>query len=202
MPAGDFESIREPEGDEKRARLGDWARLGNGLFHLRRMAGFGPPGLYDLLRPHVTKVVVCDPRKNVLLKRDNQCDRSDARKLTELLPAGLLSAVYHGRTRLQAFRQLRRSYLAISKDLTSTMDRLKALYRSRSIPWPSAYAPRHRAGWLSRITRASVRRRAELWYQQRAAGVAQEARHIGTASTPRRTCSRTFRIWVRFGRLG
>jgi hypothetical protein len=104
MPAGDFESIRKPEGDEKRARLEDWARLGNGLFHLRRMAGFGPPGLYDLLQPHVTKVVVCDPRKNVLLKRGNQCDRSDARKLTELLPAGLLSAVYHGRTRRQAFR--------------------------------------------------------------------------------------------------
>jgi hypothetical protein len=24
--------------------------------------------LYDLLKPHVTKVVVCDPRKNALLK--------------------------------------------------------------------------------------------------------------------------------------
>ena len=24
--------------------------------------------LYDLLTPHVTKVVVCDPRKNALLK--------------------------------------------------------------------------------------------------------------------------------------
>ena len=26
--------------------------------------------LYDLLKPHVTKVVVCDPRKNALLKAD------------------------------------------------------------------------------------------------------------------------------------
>src|ERR1700738_830280 len=37
--------------------------------------------LYDLLKPHVTKVVVCDPRKNALLKAGNKNDRVDARKL-------------------------------------------------------------------------------------------------------------------------
>src|ERR1700674_3318484 len=31
--------------------------------------------LYDLLKPHVTKVVVCDPRKNALLKAGNKNDR-------------------------------------------------------------------------------------------------------------------------------
>ena len=44
--------------------------------------------LYDLLQPRVTKVVVCDPRKNALLKTGNKSDRIDARKLTELLRAG------------------------------------------------------------------------------------------------------------------
>jgi hypothetical protein len=34
--------------------------------------------LYDLLKPHVTKLVVCDPRKNALLKAGNKNDRSDA----------------------------------------------------------------------------------------------------------------------------
>ena len=28
--------------------------------------------LYDLLKPHVTKVVVCDPRRNALLKAGKQ----------------------------------------------------------------------------------------------------------------------------------
>ena len=42
--------------------------------------------LYDLLKPHVTKVVVCDPRRNALLQEGNQNDRVDARKLAELLP--------------------------------------------------------------------------------------------------------------------
>ena len=41
--------------------------------------------LYDLLKPHVRKVVVCDPRRNTLLQEGNQNDRVDARKLAELM---------------------------------------------------------------------------------------------------------------------
>src|ERR1700730_15179701 len=41
--------------------------------------------LYDLLKPHVTKVFVCDPRRNALLKAGNKNDRVDARKLSDLL---------------------------------------------------------------------------------------------------------------------
>jgi len=124
--------------------------------------------LYDLLKPHVTKVVVCNPRNNALLKAGNKSDRIDARKLAELLRAGLLSAVYHGETGLRTLKELGRSYLAISKDLARTMNRIKALYRSWSIPCGgvSVYAPRHRAGWLNKIMEPGVRRRAELFYQQ------------------------------------
>src|SRR5205814_10286611 len=53
--------------------------------------------LFDLLRPHVSEVVVCNPRKNALLKSGIKSDQIDARKLAELLRAGLLS-VYHGET--------------------------------------------------------------------------------------------------------
>jgi len=35
--------------------------------------------LHDLLKPHVTKVLVCDPRKNALLKAGSKNDRIDAR---------------------------------------------------------------------------------------------------------------------------
>ncbi|HEX2714569.1 MAG TPA: transposase [Candidatus Acidoferrales bacterium] len=52
--------------------------------------------LYDLLVPHVAKVVVCNPRENALLKGGNKSDRIDARKLADLLRSGLLSPVYHG----------------------------------------------------------------------------------------------------------
>jgi hypothetical protein len=42
--------------------------------------------LHKLLEPQVTKVLVCDPLKNVLLKAGNKNDRIDARKLAELSP--------------------------------------------------------------------------------------------------------------------
>src|ERR1700675_4973031 len=41
--------------------------------------------LYDLLRPHVTKLVVCDPRKNASMREGNQSDKIDARRLADLL---------------------------------------------------------------------------------------------------------------------
>ncbi len=124
--------------------------------------------LYDLLRPHVTKVVVCDPRKNALLKTGNKSDRIDARKLAELLRSNLLRPVYHGEHGVQTLKELSRSYLTISGDLTRVMTRLKAVYRSWAIPCAGkqVYAPRYRSEWLGKITEAGVRRRAEFYYQQ------------------------------------
>ena len=48
--------------------------------------------LHDLLKPHVSHLVVCDPRKNALLKDGSKSDRIDARKLAELLHAAASSA--------------------------------------------------------------------------------------------------------------
>src|SRR5262249_1488274 len=90
--------------------------------------------LYDLVKPHVARVVVCNPRKNALLKAGNKSDRVDARKLSELLRAELLTPVYHGESGVRALRELSRSYLTVTKDLTRVMNRLKALYRSWAIP--------------------------------------------------------------------
>ncbi len=125
--------------------------------------------LYDLLkRPRVNRVVVCNPRKNALLKSGNKSDRIDARKLAELLRTGLLSPVYHGETGVRTLKELARSYLTIAKDLTRVMNRLKALYRSWAIPCAGqqVYAPRHRAEWLGKLSEAGVHHRAERLYQQ------------------------------------
>src|SRR5580704_8605744 len=73
--------------------------------------------LHALLQPHVTGVVVCDPRKNALLKSGNKNDRIDARKLADLLRSGLLSPVYHGENGLRTLRELARSYLAVVASL-------------------------------------------------------------------------------------
>src|ERR1039457_1440691 len=90
--------------------------------------------LYDLLKPHVAKLVVCNPRKNALLKHGNKSDKIDARKLANLLRLNDLEPVYHGETGVRMLRELARSYLTIVKDLSRVMNRLKALYRSWAIP--------------------------------------------------------------------
>ncbi len=124
--------------------------------------------LYDLLKPRVAKLVVCNPRKNALLKDGNKNDRIDARKLADLVRGNHLKPVYHGETGVRMLRELARSYLTIVKDLTRVMNRLKAVYRSWAIPCAGrdVYYTRHRAEWLGKIREAGVRRRAEQLYQQ------------------------------------
>src|SRR5207249_11584256 len=89
--------------------------------------------LYDLLKPHVTKLVVCDPRKNKSMREGNQSDKIDARRLAELLRLDHLTPVYHGEHGLRTLKELVRSYLSITKDLGRVMTRLKAFYRSWAI---------------------------------------------------------------------
>jgi len=124
--------------------------------------------LYDLLKPHVAKVVVCNPRRNALLKEGSKSDRIDARKLAELLRGNQLKPVYHGEHGARTLKELVRSHLTISKDLIRVMTRVKALYRSWAIPCAGkqVYGLRHRAEWLAKITEPGVRRRAEFYYQQ------------------------------------
>ena len=139
-----------------------------GDLHVTLEEGTWAAWLYDLLRPHVNQVLVCDPRKNALLKVGNKSDRIDARKLAELLRGGHLSSVYHGEHGVRTLKELSRSYLAISGDLARVMTRLKAVYRSWAIPCAGkqVYAPRYRAEWLGKISEAGVRRRAEIYYEQ------------------------------------
>ncbi len=124
--------------------------------------------LYNLLQPHVAKVIVCNPRKNALLKAGNKNDQVDARKLTELLRAGLLSPVYHEDCGVRTLRELARSYLTLTNDLARVMNRIKGLYRSWAIPCAGqkVYSPRYRTVWLEKLTQAGARRRAERLYQQ------------------------------------
>jgi transposase len=139
-----------------------------GSLHVTLEEGTCAGWLHDLLQPHVAQVLVCDPRKNALLKAGNKNDRIDARKLASLLRTGLLSPVYHRENGVRTLKELARSYLAVTQDLTRVMNRVKALYRSWGIPCAGqrVYALRYRREWLAKITEAGVRRRAEFYYQQ------------------------------------
>jgi transposase len=98
----------------------------------------------------------------------NKSDRVDARKLAELLRTNQVKPVYHGKHGTRALKELGRSYLTITQDVTRVMNRIKAGYRSWAIPCAgtSVYTPRHRVEWLAKLVEPGVRIRAEHLYQQ------------------------------------
>jgi hypothetical protein len=62
-----------------------------GELHVTWEEGTWTAWLYDLLKPHVQQVLVCDPRRNALLKEGNKSDKIDARKLADLAASPLRS---------------------------------------------------------------------------------------------------------------
>ncbi|HTV04243.1 MAG TPA: transposase [Acidobacteriaceae bacterium] len=139
-----------------------------GTLHVTFEEGTHSAWLYDLLSRRVEKVVVCNPRKNALLKSGNKGDAIDARKLAELLRAGLLSAVYHGETSALEVQQLARSYLTLTEDTTRVMGRLKAVFRGQAIACTGKklYGHKHRGDYLAALGAGALTRRAERLYQQ------------------------------------
>jgi hypothetical protein len=124
--------------------------------------------LHDVMRHFAAEVVVCDPRRNKLLGEGSKADKPDARKLAELLRAGLLRSVYHGYNGTQKLKQLMRAYETLSVDVQRAMVRIKAIFRGRGIRTPghAVYQPKQREQWLGQLTEAGVRQRAEFLYEQ------------------------------------
>src|SRR5207249_5071373 len=92
--------------------------------------------LHDVIRHFVKEVVVCDPRRNKLLGEGSKADKPEARKLAELLRAGLLRSVYHGHEATRKLKELVRAYETLTLDVGRTMVRIKAIYRGRGIRTP------------------------------------------------------------------
>jgi transposase len=150
------------------ATILDFVQALRGSLHVTCEEGSHSAWLYDLLVRRVAKLVVCNPRKNALLKAGSKSDSIDARKLAELLRAGLLSPVYHGQNSTAAVKHLGCSYAALTEDTTRVMGRLKALYRSQAIACAGQkpYGSRHREEWLKQLTDSGLQRRARRLYQQ------------------------------------
>ena len=124
--------------------------------------------LYDLIRPQVAELIVCNPHHNHLLKSGNKSDRVDARKLAQLLRGGLLQPVYHGEHGARTLKELVRSYECLVADTTRVKNRLKAIYRGRGVRTSgrAVYQASQRELWLRKIESAGLRTRAEMLFRQ------------------------------------
>ncbi len=168
-----MESIIETKAQTVR----DFIKGLRGEVHVTFEEGTQAAWLYDLIRPLVTEVVVCNPRHNKLLEVGNKADRLDARKLAQLLRAGMLKAVYHGESGTRALKEMVRTYECLVADTTRVMNRIKALFRARGIACTGhdVYRQDRREQWLAKLDERGVRARAEALYQQLTA--LKELRH-------------------------
>lgn len=139
-----------------------------GPLHVTFEEGSQADWLYDVVRAFVKEAIVCDPRKNKLLGEGSKTDRIDARKLAELLRAGLLRPVYHGHQATRELKHLVRGYEVLTVDTLRTMGRIKALYRGCGIrtPGQGVYHPSQRDHWMARLHTRGVRQRAEWLYEE------------------------------------
>jgi hypothetical protein len=112
---GDGKVVMESIIETKASTILQFIQGLRGDLHVTFEEGTWAAWLYDLLKAHVTELVVCDPRRNALMKEGNKSDKIDARKLADLLRGGYLRSVYHGENGLRTLKELARSYLTISK---------------------------------------------------------------------------------------
>ena len=100
--------------ETKAATIVEFIQGLHGTLSLTFEEGTSAAWLHDLLKPHVSRLVVCDPRKAALLKEGNKSDRIDARKLAEMLRTNQLKPVYHGEHGIRTLKELGRSYLTLA----------------------------------------------------------------------------------------
>ncbi len=117
--------------------------------------------LHEVVRGYVQEVIVCDPRRNKLLGEGSKGDKPDARKLADLLRAGLLRSVYHGYDQTRTLKELVRGYETLTIDTIRTMSRIKAMYRGRGIATPrfGVYQPSQREYWIEQLRQPGARLR-------------------------------------------
>lgn len=146
--------------------LTEFFRGMRGSIHVAFEEGTQAQWLHDLLAPLVHRVVVCDRRGKS--QQGNKGDQLDADAGSELLRCGSLRAVYHGSADRSTLKELSRTYQNVVADSTRVMQRLKSLFRARTIRTPGrrVYHPRDREQWLSKLADWGVRFRAEALYAE------------------------------------
>ena len=135
-----------------------------GPVHVALEEGTQAQWLYDLLRPVVDRIVVCDLRGE--RRRGNKGDQQDADTLSARLQRGDLRVVYHDVGSRSTLREVARAYHTVVKERTSQMLRLKAIFRARGIKTTGkgVYDPAQRAEWLAHLPEPGLRFRTRMLY--------------------------------------
>ena len=139
-----------------------------GAIHATFEEGCQAQWLFDILSPIVSKLIVCNPKKNHLLHSGNKGDKLDAKNLAHLLRSGSLKAVFHSCVSTKTLKERVRIYENLTEDLTRVMNRIKAIFRSRGISC-SGRAPYQRStreDWFLKVKDLGARARLDILYEE------------------------------------
>ena len=171
-----MESIIETKGDT----IIEFIRGMSGTVHVIFEEGTQSTWLYDLIRPRVAEVVVCNARRNQKRSGENHADRVDAYKMANQLRMGDVKSVYKGDQGLRTLKELVHSYNYLVRDTTRVMNRIKAIYRGRGIGCRGrrVYQESGREEWMKELKEPGLRHRAEILYREldQLRGLRREAR--------------------------
>ncbi len=155
--------------ETKAATILDYLKGIRGTLHMAFEEGNHAAWLYDLIRPHVAEVVVCNRKKKDA--RNHKDDKDDARDLAESLRTGALKPVYHGKRSTEPLKEFAKSYAAIVRDSTRVKSRIKALFQGRGITCDGDdFYEKDEKGqhelWLDRLDNPARRRRASRLFRE------------------------------------
>jgi transposase len=120
--------------------------------------------LYEVLEPHVKRLVVTQPLRRLV---GSKSDSIDAWALADVLRRDAVERpVFKSPQTLTALRQAARGYIVVVRDMVRAKLRLRALFRSRGIPTDEEiYDPGACAKWVRKLP-PSYRPLAELLSEQ------------------------------------
>ena len=124
-----------------------------------------------ILRPHVDRLIVCDPVHNTLISRGgNKDDVIDAVKICRLFRLDELKEVYHPNEGHRVdFKIAVQQYLRICKGLSSLKTQLKAKYNQASlvhVTGTEVFTKKPRVRYLNQLSTPSRRKVFALLYDR------------------------------------
>lgn len=111
--------------------------------------------LYELLKPHVSRIVVARAEK----RAGPKSDKIDAFDWAERLRTNAIhAAVFKSPKRFATLRELARTFRVVRDDLVRAKNRLKSLYRRQAIlvSGEGIYTEANRELWLGRLPASAV----------------------------------------------
>jgi transposase len=140
----------------------------SGTVHVVFEEGGWSVWLYELIKPLVHSVTVCEARHQYRNRSGNKSDDLDTEAMARGLRSGDLRPVYKGSLQQQELISLSRTYENLVEDATRSQNRIKAIFRGRGVECEGHQVYRRdlRKEWIEKLSSPAIRFRAETLLEE------------------------------------